>query len=112
METVTQRRVSAADAGVQKPAGAPASVFDMGRQAKAEAQAKPAEIEIRKGVPIPPDRKGRGSRYLDILGRMVTGDSVVLSDKEALSMSAAAKKAGIKVAQRALGDGKRGVWKL
>jgi hypothetical protein len=116
METATQRRVPVGE--ISKPTGAAASVFDIGTQAKAAAKAERQEVDmsalqIRKGVPIPEAQRGpKGGRYKDLLDRMQPGDSVVLSSKAAHSMVAAAKKLGVKIANRKLGDGKNGIWKL
>lgn len=122
METITQRRVAAGAAPITRPS-APSSVFDIGRQASAEVKKRkqPAErvevdvdaIQIRSGVPIPEATRGtQGSKYKVLLDKMKPGDSVVLPNKAALSLVAAAKKLGVKTANRLLGDGQRGVWKL
>lgn len=116
METITQRRVPAGE--MSKPSGAAASVFDIGKAAAKAARAERQEVDvsalqIRKGVPMPEAQRGpKGGRYKDLLDRMQPGDSVVLSSKAAHSMVAAAKKLGVKVANRRLGDGKNGIWKL
>jgi hypothetical protein len=115
---MNQRRVSAAETGVQKPAGVASSVFDAGRMAKPPKRAlnppiDPDTVEIRKGVPMPGARGAWPTdRYGAILGRMQPGDMVELESKQAANMRMRAKKLGIEVAVRALGDGRAGVWML
>jgi len=119
METAIQRRVPATT--IEKPAGAAASVFDAGRQAKQAAQASrtytvldPAAVVIKKGVPLPPASRGAAGldRYGALLKRMEPGYCAELTEKQAKSLLARARKLGVKVTTRVLPDGKHGVWRL
>lgn len=116
METMNQRRVPAG--AVPKPETvAPNSVFAAGQAAKPKRNYEPFDpdkIEIKRGVPLPAASTlgARASGSLALLGRMKSGDMVELPDRKAHTIASAAKKAGIKVALRRLGDGVKGVWKL
>ncbi len=119
METMNQRRVSAADTGVQRPAGVPTSAFDLAKQAAKTARPRtprldPAAVVVRQGVPIPENPRGAGSAspYKALLDKMGSGDSVQLIETHAKSLVAYAKKMGVKVALRKLGDGLAGVWRV
>ena len=118
MEVLTQRRTTAAEAGVHKPAGVPASVFDIAKNApkparKLAVRLNPAAVVVREGVPLPENpRAGGVSPYKLLLDKRRAGDSVELKSAHAKSLVKCANKAGIKVAVRALGDGVSGVWRL
>jgi hypothetical protein len=116
---MTQRRVAATAANTTKPAGVPASVFDMGRQAKPTKKPRerldfnPDVVEIRTNVPPPPLLSGpRGSKYRQLLDRMKAGESVVVPKRAGYGLKSAAKKADVKLIVRTLEDGQVGVWKL
>lgn len=111
-----QRTVPAA--GAPRPdTTAPASVFAQAQAAKpkrpySRATFDPASVTIEAGVPLPPSAAPqRTSPYVGLLQRMKAGDSVRLTIRQAASMRAAAKKAGIKVEVRRLGTDAAGVWR-
>lgn len=118
METITQRTTtSVGQAGVHKPAGAAASVFEAGKMAKAQratAVLNPLAVTIKKGVPLPPSQApGRGiDRYAALLDRMGEGDCVELLPGQANALAAKAKKLGISVAKRRVSETHIGVWRL
>ena len=117
MEKLNQKRTTAAATGVQKPSGVPSSIFDAGRIAAAGRAKKiykllppldVAAVVIRSGVPMPTT----ASPYRAPLAKMLPGQSVELSAGHAKSLISHAKKAGIKVGMRRLGDDLIGVWRL
>lgn len=122
MDRVTQRRTSAAATGVQKPAGAVSSVFDVARPpappprkyAKAP-EFDPAAIAIKK-VPIPKTKTvhaaEQGKRYQALLDRMKSGDCVELLPVIARGLQAYAKKVQVRVTLRKLSAELVGVWKV
>jgi len=115
METITQRTTSVGQAGVHKPAGAAASVFEAGRMAKPRrVLLDPAAVAIKKDVPIPPSALGtRGvDRYRALLDRMAPGDCVELPWKQAEALVSKARKLGVKVTKRRISDDVLGVWRL
>lgn len=113
METMTQRRTTAAETGIHKPAGAASSVFDAGRQAKPPAPPPfdPSKVTIKSGVPIPPAKTGRPAFADDILSRMKAGDSVELPTPQARSLMSRAKKTGITVVVRQTTPTTTTVWR-
>lgn len=131
MEKVSQTRISVLKAGVQKPAGAMASAFDVPPMPNSEAAAAkpisarrpivrgplvdPAEVEIRLDVPLPPG-PGRStplqSASQKLLDRLPPGASCVLPTSQAKALIRYARRRDIKLALRGLPDGKSGVWRL
>lgn len=84
-------------------------------QKKAKPPAfNPEHVLIRSDVPIPQPIHGgaRSDRYGRLLAQMKPGDSVELLDVHAKSLIACAKKKGVKVIYRTLGQGMAGVWRL
>ena len=111
-----QRTVPAA--GAPRPeTTAPASVFAAGQAAKTKrpysrATLDVTAVQILKGEPMPATgAPQRGSPYVELLTRMQPGDSVKLTRRQAASLRAAAKKAGIAVEVRRLGEDVAGVWR-
>lgn len=75
----------------------------------------PAEVPIRRGVPLPPLTGGRRSdkaKALRLLERMAPGDMVEVPAVAARSMASAARKAHITVALRKINETTHGVWRL
>lgn len=127
MEDIKQIRTAAATAGVHKPNGAAASIFEAGTRAAAAAGIKPARpprrrlppldvanIRIVSGVPVPPAGGGlqAGGPYDDLLRKMQPGDMCELSPEHTKSLFSRAKVLGIKVTTRTLANGQVGVWRL
>ncbi|MCU0963564.1 MAG: hypothetical protein MUF08_00570 [Burkholderiaceae bacterium] len=115
-----------AEAGVQRPAGVAASVFDAGRLAGAavrkdkrpRVKAPPlpdiASIVIEADVPVGPPVKPRPERLLweQVLQRMQPGASVVLHDNHARSLALAARKSGVTLTLRRITATETRVWRL
>lgn len=79
----------------------------------APAQPSASPYKIEKGVPLPPDgRPGRkpGPRY-EVLKQMATGDSVLLSKKDATGVHKAAERIGITVRARKVSDDQVRIWR-
>lgn len=115
METIKQRHTSAADTGVQKPAGARSSVFDVAKPPpRPRTTLDVAAVKIRSGVPIPAHRHGPGavSGYETLLKQMKAGDCVTLPEREAGSMLSRAKKLGITCTRRVTGPGEVTIWRM
>jgi hypothetical protein len=113
-----QRRVPAGSTPPPATKGA-ASVFALAAAAKpkrAPQQAlKPHQIQVRTGVPIPAQRRGKPvSAYAELWQRMPVGGMVTLTSRQAHSFSAWASKVGVRdqLVRRALGDGTAGVWRV
>lgn len=118
---------SVAREGVHKPAGAAASVFDLGRDAGKEARAEkavrrhsvptdlpdPKSLEIEMGVPMPlaPQRMAT-QVWNEILNRMPPGGSVVLTQWHARGLCAAAKKRSVLLSRRNISTTHTRVWRL
>jgi hypothetical protein len=118
---------SAAAAGVHKPAGAAASVFEAGRLAAAAARpprlprtvAEPIDLQaivIDSDIPVP---EGRGSAAgalastcVALLRRMAPGQSVLLPERTAKSLVRMGTKAGLATKRLRNPDGTVRVWRL
>ena len=119
---------SAAQAGVHKPAGVPASVFDAGRLAKqAQTQAAAAlrvrcapldldKLVIDTDVPPTARMEARAENLratcLALLARMQPGHSVVLPEAQGRALCRVAHRAHRKVSRRSFPDGTWRVWRL
>lgn len=130
-QPVIHRTVSVAQTGVQKPAGAIASVFDLGTQATipvlslAGGVPHPAErITVRYDMPVPPitgrQRGKHGSmpaktsaqQWLELLLSMRPGGSFECTPKECLYVQQIAIENGIKVTTRTTSPTTRQIWKV
>lgn len=87
----------------------------MSKNSKSKPQTVSVDFKVEKGVPIPP-RRGRKSKYP--VATLKDGESFLVpsgSFKKAQSvvstLYAAAKRVGIKVSVRIMGDGVR-VWRV
>jgi hypothetical protein len=94
---------------------APRSAFDL-VPPRAKAPRKwtawnPDAFTIRKGVPIPPSRNKRSAGAFDLLNRMNTGDSIVVSPSQMKTLRAVATNHKIKITVRKFDDHTYGVWK-
>ena len=117
---IEHRFTSAAVAGVNKPPGVPASVFEAGLLAgQAAKPRKPtvlidlASIVVETGVPLP----GRALRattqaYETLLAKLVPGTSVLLPTTQAKTLQVAARKRGYNVVGRQVDDQRSRVWSL
>jgi hypothetical protein len=106
---------SAVVAGVTKPAGVPASVFEAGKMArprpKQHQRIDLSKYAIEHDVPLPVAVRTRaGAPYAELLARMRPGDSIKLPEQGAKSLQGAAKRLGAKATIRVLGDGMARVW--
>lgn len=117
----THRITSAAVAGVSKPAGAVASVFEAGTRAKPpkptrrySAPLRLQDVTIETGVPLPAPNIGKAhaSGVSAVLSAMQPGQSVLLSLQQSRNMRAFGKKSGIPVAVRVVNDEQARVWRL
>lgn len=75
-EVINQRRTTAAQTGVTKPAGAMNSAFDVLGVKTARSPhmpIDPAAVAIKKNVPLPPAIGRRAAGSLALLGRMGGG---------------------------------------
>ena len=117
---IERRHTSVAEAGVHKPAGVPASVFEAGQLARpARKPRKPtvlidlATIVIEVGVALP-DHLPRATTqaYNTLLAQLVPGTSVLLATNQAKTLLAAAKKRGLNVVSRVVDDQRSRVWCL
>ena len=113
-----QQRVVPA-AGTKRPeTTAPISVFAAGQAAQprrsyTRTTLDVTAVQIQKAMPIPSTgAPQRGSPYVELLQRMQPSDSVQLTRRQAASLRAAAKKAGIEVVVRRLGPDAAGVWRV
>ena len=115
---IERRFTSAAEAGVHKPAGVPASVFEAGQLARQAAKPrKPtvlidlASIEIETGVALPvATRRATTQAYDTLLARLMPGTSVLLPSNQAKTLQVAAKKRGMHVVGRRVDDQHSRVW--
>lgn len=108
---------NAAEAGIEKPAGAMNSAFDTGalkkrQQRPAAALFDATAVPIQQGVPLPPVRPGTRSAYAELWQRMQPGDMVRLPDRQAIGLHAYARSLKQQSAVRRLADGIKRVWKL
>lgn len=117
---------SAAQAGVQKPAGVAASVFDAGRLAKQAQPSAPkrvrcdpldlASVVIDTDVGLISRVESRSAQLtatcLALLDRMQPGHSVLLPAKQGLALYRVAHRARRKVQRRVQPDGSWRVWRL
>lgn len=125
--TFQHLRSSAATAGVHKPAGAAASVFDLARQASKqnkpprvlEGLPDPDKLVFETGVPIPGQAQRKATIvYSQILDRMVPGTrdapgtSIVLTIWQARCLGIAAKKRAILTTKRNISATHARVWRL
>lgn len=115
---VRQSRISAA--GTQPPSTtAPRSVFDQVKppQAQQASPTQPAEVVVRKGVPLPMPLTRQNGATLPALRSMEVGDSVELPLKQARGFYSHAKKFGSqstpvrKFVFRRLNDVSGGIWR-
>lgn len=73
----------------------------------------PGAVVIRKGVPIPPNRRNASaSIYSALMDRMAKGDMVELPHRNAKSLYSWANTNRIKAITRRLTDETSGVWRL
>ncbi len=128
---IVHRRTTVAQAGVHKPAGAVASVFEMGAPSPAPGPAadpKPAparrkrgpgtpidleNLQIEIGVPLPsknPNGTAVQQAYELLLQRLLPGQSVVISSAQARGLRAAALRRRVRVVVRELGNGRARCW--
>lgn len=113
-----QRVVSAADTERPATTAAP-SVFGIAGTAvkKLRVNLPPLDLSalvIRDDVPLPRRNRGndRASPYKELLAKLKPGQSVELGDGYAKPLASAAKKMGVKMSFRKLGDGRTGCWRL
>lgn len=111
------RTTSAAAAGITKPAGVPASVFEAGKMAKPPR--KPpmridlSEVTVEPGLPVPAGRGTRhGSPYANLLAKMKPGDSVLLPYEGGKSLQGAALRLKMLVTMRRMPGGMARCWRL
>ena len=101
---------------VPKDIKAASSVFAVGQAAKPAKVPRErldvSVVEIKAGVPLPPNTRSGPSKYHALLQRMPKGSMVELPDKQAGSLVSQAKKAGVRCAVRKLSPTTRGVWRL
>jgi hypothetical protein len=117
------RRVfsTAATAGVTKPAGAVASVFEAGKRAKPPKKPRVfapvidlAAVQIEDDVPIPSVKGPNPVRVANelLLERLLPGQSVLLLTQQARSLRAAAKRLKLPVVCRVETTSHTRVWRL
>lgn len=119
-----RKHTTVAEAGVQKPAGVPASAFDAGRLAKRAAakqrnRAEPIDVDsvvVEHDVPITVRQESRAAALrqscLALIRRMNVGDSVLLPGSQGLALTRIARKAGHALQRRVQPDGTWRVWRL
>lgn len=117
---VIQRRTTAAATGVQKPAGARSSVFDVARPAQPPKAPRGAPLDFSKitvhtDVPLPPSNSRSNdvrNQLIALLKGMQPGHMIKLPKSRIPYARAAAKAAGIPIAVRHQGPDNAGIWRL
>jgi hypothetical protein len=104
---------SQARPGAGKPNGVPNSVFDTAAPAKAKREPRidPAAVRVERGVPLPPSPTGCVSPWPAVYARMVKGDMVRLTKRQAGSFMSWGKKHKGSLARRTLDADSAGVWR-
>lgn len=117
---IQRKLTTVAQAGVQKPAGVPASVFEAGKLAKPAPRPRTptpllvvAGLAIERGIPITGARNLRVDQpYRDLLAALQVGDSVKITSSQARALRHVAVRLHKKIAVRDQGDGFTRVWLL
>ena len=115
---IQHKLTTVAQAGVQKPAGVPASVFEAGKLAKPERRPRiptpllvVAGLAIERGIPITAMRNAPVDQpYRDLLAAMQVGDSVKITNSQARALRHVAVRLHKKIVVRDQGDGFARVW--
>lgn len=121
---VHQVRTTVAEAGCTKPAGIPASVFEVASQPEPQPapapkttpskRIRPESMQIDVDVPLAPLNRHRedGAAYRRLIARMRPGHSVLLSVSQAARLVTEGKKSGFNMVRRKAGDKQCRVWRL
>lgn len=117
---VVHKLTSTAEAGVQRPPGVAASAFDAGRIAAVGWTHKPKRrlreldldaVTVEHGVPQPIGKRDQVTRsYLDLIGRMNVGDSVLLGLAQGRRLYNVARRLGCTTRTNLAEPGKLRVW--
>lgn len=112
----THLQTTAAQAGAQKPADVPASVFELGRLAARGGPRPPlfdpAKVLVESGLPLPVSGNATARAYADLRARMKPGDSVLLPLLQAKGLVASACRLGANMVWRKEGATHGRAWLL